>query len=410
MSSSKSFPLPVNGIDVLSEETSLQKGTAREAVNVDIDRTGGFARRDGFVAAEESGRLHSLYYAAQKGWTLIGEDNRLYRLNTETFTRTLLYTFGSPEPFSYMEYNGNIYCSNRSGMCWVPSDSVDARRVGLPPPDAPILSQAVGGLDPGHYGVCITMLDSRGEESGASTVGTLEVTTGALRLHGLPQSLNHTVVVYMTSTNGDVLREVTRFPAVFPLMDVSELAQGAQCDTQHLKPMAPGEFVRWLNGRIYTARDGVLYFSQPMRPHLYNPAHGLIPFSGHIAFIEAVADGLFVGDSRGVWFVDGADPSKASTRLVSQNRAIRRSSITVPSQYFDPEVVQQNSHVAMWLGTTGHTVGMPGGGVAELNSTRVRVDHGVAGRSAFLLRNGRKQVISLVNSLPTAAKGVALNS
>lgn len=61
---------------------------------------------------------------------------------------------------------------------------------------------------------------------------------------------------------------------------------------------------------------GTLYFSEAMRHHLNNPAHGFIQFGSCISFVEAVTDGLYIGDSRGVWFLSGTDPTKFEMKLV----------------------------------------------------------------------------------------------
>jgi hypothetical protein len=311
----------------------------------------------------------------------------------------------------YTEYNGNLYFSNRTSLGWVPSDSTTARPVGSDVPDAPTLSAADGGLTPGKYAVVITTINDRGEESGASAVRYLELPTGGgIRLSGLPQESGGKVYAYITSADGDVLRFAAEFPAVFPAYVVADIAAGGICDTQFLVPMPPGEFVRWHNGRLYTAMDGVLRFSEPRRPHLHNPAHGVIPFSGRIVLLEAVVDGIYVGDSRGVWFLAGGDPTKFVLRRVSAHRAVTRSGIMVPPEHFPPKQVASEFPVAAWLSTSGYVVGLPGGTTIELQPDRVKVPTGMSGRSAFLFRKGRKQLVTTVNSTSTGTFGTAVDS
>ena len=45
MSKTVPFPLPVLGLDLLSSETAMIKGTVRSAVNIDIGRAGRYARQ-----------------------------------------------------------------------------------------------------------------------------------------------------------------------------------------------------------------------------------------------------------------------------------------------------------------------------------------------------------------------------
>lgn len=411
MSQTKPYPLPAAGVDVLSNETSLVSGAVRAAVNVDIGRAGQFKRRAGYTRRVAIPGMHSLHYAPQKGWTLVARGAELCRLDPETYALTPLAPLGSPDLLTYAEYNGNLYFTNRASFGWVPSDSQSARPVGVPTPTAPTLSPALGGLTPGTYGVAITVLDERGEESGATEMQAIHLPEGGgIRLANLPQQLGWTVLVYITPTDGDLLRFAAELPAVFPSYVVAEQAQGGTLDTRYLVPMPPGDFVCWHSGRLFTAKHGALRFSEPMRPHLHNPAHGVIPFSGHIAFVESVGDGLYVGDSRGVWFLAGTDPAKFELRRVSTCRAVARSSIMVPPEHFPEKEVTATEPVALWLSTSGYVVGMPGGAIVELHPERVKVPSGLTGRSVFLLRGGRKQVVTPVNSTSTATFGTAVDS
>lgn len=412
MSQTKPYPLPVTGVDVLSSETALLQGAVRSAVNVDIGRAGRFRRRDGYTRRVAAAGMHSLYHAAQKGWTLVARDAELYRLDTATFAMTPLASLRSPEPLSYTEYNGNLYFTNRATIGWVPSDSASARAVGVPTPPPPnVAADTAGGLLPGKYGVVITLVDDRGEESGACRLQTVDLPAGGgIRLTSLPQQLGCTVFVYITGADDDQLRLVASLPAVFPTYLVSDTAQGGICYTRGLAPLPPGDFVCWHNGRLFTAKDGAVYFSEAMRPHLHNPAHNVIPFSGHVAFIESVGDGIYVGDSRGVWFLSGNDPTKFEQVRVSPNRAVARSSVMVSPKHFPEKQVPVDSPVAVWLSTSGYVVGMPGGTTVELQPDRIKVPSGLTGRTAFLLRGGRKQVVTPVNSTSTATFGTAVDS
>lgn len=411
MSQTKPYPLPITGVDTLSSETALVKGAVRSAVNVDIGRAGRFKRRAGYTRRVAHPGMHSLFYAAQKGWTLVARDSALYQLDISTYSLTPLAALSSPDKLEYTEYNGNLYFSNKTTIGWVPSDSTMARPVGVPVPTTPTLSAAAGGLTPGKYGVAITFVDDRGEEGGATELQVIDLPDGGgIRLANLPQRLGWTIFVYITSADGDVLRWAAELPAVFPTYVVAETAQGGELDTQFLVPLPPGDIVRWHNGRLFTAKNGALRFSEALRPHLHNPAHNVIPFSGHIAFVESVSDGLYVGDSRGVWFLSGTDPTKFEQRRVSTCRAVARSSIMVPPEHFPPKQVPAEAPVAVWLSTSGYVVGMSGGTTVELQPDRLKVPSGLTGRSAFLLREGRKQVVTPVNSTSTATFGTAVDS
>jgi len=413
MSKTTPFPLPVVGIDSLSNETALAKNTVREAINVDIGRAGRFKRRDGFSPRLNGVGYHSLYRANQKGWTLVAQDTQLYRLDISDYSLTLLAQLKSPDPLTYTEYNGNIYWSNKTTIGWIPSNSILARDVGVASPSVtPTLSISVGALLPGKYAVTLILIDDRGEQSGTCALQTINLPDGGgIKLEKLPIiGPTFSLQAFITSADGEILRVGATFPAIFPTYTITDQPAGAECDTLGLVPLPPGDIIRWHAGRLYTASNGALRFSEALRPHLYNPAHGIIPFSGHIAFVEAVVDGIYVGDSRGVWFLDGTDPTKFSLKQVSTCRAVTRSSIIISPESLPEKKIPTKNPVAIWLSTSGYVVGMEGGTTVELHPMRIKVPPGLVGRTTFLLRKGIKQVITPVNSTSTAVLGTAVDS
>lgn len=411
MSATRPYPLPATGIDSLSNETALLKGAVREAVNVDIGRAGRFSRRAGQTLRLTGSDYHSIWGAQQRGTMLVAKGAQLLRLNDDLST-TALATLNSGDPLAYTEYNGNVYWTSKTTLGWLPADSGTGTPTGRAVPElVPSLSAGAGGLLPGKYAVVITYIDDRREEGGATPVQTIDLPNGGgITLNGLPMRVGWAFRVYITDPDGSKFHRAEEFPAVFPNYTITQTAQGGDCDTQFLTPMPPGEFITWLAGRLYTAKLGTLYFSEAMRPHLHNPAHGFIQFSGFISFVEAVTDGLYVGDSRGVWFLKGTDPTKFEQIMVSTCRAVRRSSVKIPPEHLPEKKVPSPNPVAVWLSTSGYVVGMDGGATVELQPERVKVPAGLVGRSTFLVRKGMKQVVTPVNSTSTVAFGTAVDS
>lgn len=407
----KPYPLPTIGIDMMSNETALPAGAVRRAENVDIDRNGRFARRDGATRVLPEVGLHSLFHSVQKGISVVAKDDVLYQVNLDTFAMTLLYPLHSAHQLSYTEYNGNLYFTNRTTIGWIPATSDVARAVGVPQPDSPILGAAPGGLLPGQYTVTITYEDERGEEGPTADAQQFNLPNGGgIRLSGLFPRTGWTVNVYLTGADGDQLGRATSFPAVFTSLVVAEPPTGKPPLTQYLSTMAPGELICWHNGRLVTARDGALRFSEPLRPHLHDMAYGVLPVSGQVTMIESVSDGLYVSDNRGVWFFTGEDPTKFEQKVVSSAQAFMRSSAKVPPEYFPEKLVPDKNPVALWLSQDGYLVGMSGGATVRLQADRLKVPSGVTGRSVLLQREGRKQIVTPINSTQTAPAGTAVDS
>lgn len=411
MSKQTDLPLPQGGMDVRSNETALGEGTVRLAMNVDIGRDGRYKRRDGFSLVQAGVDLHSLYYSKENDLLLVCSRDKLNIVDVDAPSLTPIYTLKSTDPVDYTEYNGNIYFSNYTSTGYIRSGELTAQAIGVPTPISPTLSvNAVGGLDPGTYGVSLTLINSKGEVSGATRVQTIKLTTkGGIQLSDLPQTGTQ-FEVFVTPTDGEVLRSAGIFNVGFTEVLITDVAEGAECETLYLEPLQAGSFIRWHNGRLLTAKESTLYFSQPMRPHLFNRGHDYLLFSGSIKIMESVSDGLYVGDDRGVWFLSGADPEQFNMKRVSAARPLYGTGLSVASEHFNPKMVDSDHPVAVWLSEAGYMIGLPGGRVLEAQADRILVDREVTGRSAFLSREGRKQVVTTVNSGSTANAGAALDS
>lgn len=407
------IPKPVNGVDMLSDETSLVKGTVRSAYDVDIDRTGNYSRRAGKRKLSDVPH-HSMFYAVQRGICLVVSEATLYKVDPSTGAKDVLYALRSDDPVAYVEYNGNLYFTNRTTIGWLPSNSRVARPLGVPRlATVPgVAAAADGPYLPGSYGITFTLADDRGEESPPTDIQYVDLPTGGgIQLTGIQTPPGFTLRVYVTAPDGEVLYLSAKLPSSFTSYLLTEAPSGSPIDVTYYEPMPPGDFITWHNGRLFTGANGVVSYSQPFRHSLYDPAHGQIPMSGYLSLLERVVDGIYIGDSRGVWFLAGGDPSDVRLSLASTCRAVRGSAVVVPGEHLPQQQIGGSDlPLPVWLSTSGYTVGLPGGQVKELHANRVRVPSGMSGKSAFMIRNGRKQVVTPVNSNTTAGLGTAVDS
>lgn len=405
------LPLPVGGVDLLADETSLPAGTVRRAENVDIRRDGRFRRRDGYEIKLGGSGFHSLYTSSRG--TLVAQDSTVFALNTETFALMPLCEMGSDAPVDFIEFNGHTYLINRSAFWWIPANAPAARPVGvsLPARLPDVSAHDSGTLTAGTYSVAISRVDDRGEESPTRLLGQVSLPSGGgVRLSGMLPNLTSSYRVYLTPPDGDELYLAEEFSGAFAEYVVTRRPDGATRTTQHLKPMPCGDFVRSHAGRLYVAKDDTLYFSEALRPHLYDPRHNFVKFVGRITILESVDAGVVVGDSRGVWLAAGKDPEQFHLQRVSQAQAVRRSSLVVSGAHFNKELTQTDKNVAVWLSVEGYMLALPTGDVVPLHPERVRVAADLEGRSVFLIRDGIKQIITLVAATNRQTYGLAIDT
>lgn len=411
----KEIVVPSPGVDHLSDETKLAN-SSRELINVDITKNGNIRRRTGFRQRSSTPLLHSVYYYKRLDALFVMRGSTLCEWDKTTDVFTPVIHMSSNHPVRYVEYNGNLYAASKTSFGWLPNDAESTsefRPVGVPVPGVPTLSATGNGALPaGKYAVAMTFIDDRGEESGTSPVSFVTLPSqGGIEVSSLATpSPFFKIAIYVTSPDGEELRHVDDIPTIYSSYQITQLPDGEVMNTQHLTPMIPGEFVSWMNGRLYTARGNSLYFSDPMRPHAYNPVNNVIIFVGDIRLMEPTSDGLYVADDRGVWFLSGEDPSKFELQLVTESKAVHGSATRVPADHLPEGSETTQMDAPMWLTANGYVAGMPGGEVIRLNHSRVYLDPDINGYSAFVIKNGCKQVVTLVDSTDTMANGTAVDS
>jgi hypothetical protein len=404
------FPSITLGVDLLSNETSLPKGAVREAINVDIDRAGNFNRRAGYTKVVAGTQFHSIKTASLSGLVLVAQAHLLKQFDPSTYALNTVFTMNSDDPVDYTEHDGNLYATNKTTLFWLPQGDSAFRLLGVPTPQSPSLAAtATGGLDSGDYTVAVTVLDSRGEESGSSDYVAIRLASpGGVAVSNLP-TYGARVRIYITPPNGEGMYLAKEFASGPSSTSVGDDIRLKKLETSALEPLPPGNFVRGFNGRLYTAVDNVLNFSESFRYGLYFPAHNKIRFQDSISFIEPVMDGMFVGAGNRTYFLAGGDPTQWKQVPVNGSRPIYGSSVLVPSEHFPDKMIQSPAPVAVWLSNTGYFAGLPGGSVVPLQPDRLRIG-ATSGRSAILFREGRKQIVTPVNSSTTVTYGSAVDT
>lgn len=406
---------PIRGIDLLSDETSLladDKGkviAVREAVNVDIDRDGNISRRRGAGLKLAGSGYHSLYKAT-RNWLFACHQDELGVYDPATNAFTGLVTMNSNNQVSYAELNGNVYAFNVQFSCYFPPGSILAYNVGTAlPQTTPAFSAAAGGnLAPGTYGITYTVVAANGEESGTGPTVLVEVTNGAIQGLLFEVLTGARYRIYMTTANGAELYQAVEFAATTTSLLITDHEVGRQPRTQDLEPLPYGYLVRAHNSRLFVATTGFVYFSEAFRPHLYKPFHNFLPVTGAVRLLQPVDGGIFIGDSRGVRFYAGEDPTAYKVLETSHEVPVFGTGISIPGELVNPELGKDR--VAVWLTTSGFNIGTSDGQLIRVNAQQVKLPSYVQGCTALRLVDGRKQLVTPVNSNYSGANGVAIDS
>lgn len=85
-----------------------------------------------------------------------------------------------------------------------------------------------------------------------------------------------------------------------------------------------GHLLEIFNGRMYVAKENILFFSEPFAYGRFDMARGYIPYASRIQLVKAVSGGIYVGDEDRIFFEGGDGPRTFSHTLVADYPAVLR--------------------------------------------------------------------------------------
>jgi len=253
------------GLNNVLRPERTPKEYLKTADNVDIDKSGGIQKREGYTLID-SGSYHSVW--ADGNLCFAVKDGDLVQLDPQLNPTVVVPNVGL-DPISYFRIENSVYYSSRSvnGVL----ENGTSRDWGISRPNPyPTLSQVTGSLESGKYQVAITYASIDGRESGARVSGEIEVSTGSgIQLSGIPESEDPTVDmvnIYMSHDNGQVLyykASVSNGTSSYVLADDTGLRR--PLDTFNQVPAPKGHIVAQAHSRAWIAEDNYLWHSDPFQ-------------------------------------------------------------------------------------------------------------------------------------------------
>ncbi len=397
--------MPVEGIDLLSTDTGIKQGRARMVLNADIHRDGTITRRAGRTRIAQGHDFHSIRNTT--AGLLVGKGHGLYWVEPSTGTPVPLGNLNDPGPFDFTEYNGRIYVlTGKAVFTLEPGGYPEPCGVNLPSNLPDMTASEAGALPAGRYGVALTKVDAQGEESPAALLGFVELPNGGgIKLTNIETDLDGQYRVYLTAPGGQLPRLAETFYGGFNEYVVTRYPDGAACNTRNLKPLPGGRFIRGYKGRMLVAAGDTLWHSEALRQHLYDPTSGYTRFNGAIRMLEPTENGVYVGDSAGVWFIAGTDITNAQMIKVSSAQVIAGTALTVPGGL--ARRTELTGDLVVWLSTEGYVLASQEGQAVPLHADRVRIDPNISGSSALIFEDGAARLITMTGAGSAFGFGLA---
>ena len=304
-------PWPL-GIVNSKRDYVLPAGACLDALNIDFTDEGNAVSRSGYSETVAIDNGAGLSNQGEKVMIRNGSELGVVTAVNPLVITSLRAGLGT-DPVSYAERGGEVWWSNgtASGRC--NADNTDSPWAAPAPLDLVSVISGVGSLPPGDYRVCITHSMDDGEESHASTIESITLsTTGSIELT-LPAAASGTdnFVVYCTWGDGEVLQRATTVSSVTASVSITDLPEGRQIrDRAFLRPLPAGDAIAFHNGRLLSLKGEFLYYSRPYDYGLYNPAQDFIRLGATGSIVISVESGVFVVADR-TWFYAGTDIATA---------------------------------------------------------------------------------------------------
>lgn len=375
--------------------------------NVDIDRTGRLARRDGY-ASVRTDNAHSLWADEMQEFCLYVTGNRLMRLNADWSATPLAALQGVGKRVSFKRVSDRIYYANEVDTGVIERDA-SARSWGLPVPALPQPTVTVGDLPAGTYQYVMTYARADGQESGAPLAGTVMVNDGAGLIFQLPVPSDPGVAskyIYLSTPNGEALylagsaaAAATRFTYTGNALELN-----LPLATQFLQAAPAGQLVTYYRGRMYVAVGDVLYPSSSFGYELFD-LREYIPLDGRITMLAPLTDketvidrglgsGLFIGTDRSCGVLAGTAPENFQYVPKTDYGAIPGALAYVDGALFGDDSMGARQ-LPMWLTTQGICIGLPE--MAIRNLTRSHYTIPAAGLGAALFMPGPNRFLATAN-------------
>lgn len=387
---SQSF-MPCRGIDNTSEDAAMVQGGrepyvyVRDAVNVNVTPAGKLDMITSGGKVTDS-KYQSLWQSPlhKDVFAVFGED--LVKVKPD-WTHDHLMNIGGGHVV-YEVLNNHVIAASKQGLFVYDGQTCQPLTIDKPP--APIADDNVENAKPSSRSVAISWLRGSMESSLSDYV-----TAGESANIVLPMVLDPTITavnIYATSLGGtDMQLAGTVNSNATSYKIEADHALGMAAQFAHLSPMPTGKYLCYWRGRLITVTANVIRFSESLAYHLHDERHGFIQTSQRVTFIQPVENGLWVGQSDHVIFIQGTQPDDMTISIKSAQAPVPNSAIQIPSNDIG-EAAEGGSLVTVWLASNGYVAGSSAGQIIEYQAGRIS---NISAQSGTTVRFDRRLVTAV---------------
>ena len=262
-----------------------------DAVNVDLTDAGSFQCRPGYTRIGTDELCRGLVGQGMHGYYAAGTDLKL--LDVAGNSRVIGSVASAHAPVCSAVTPLGVVMSDTFSLQLLVGDQVS--RLAPPAPNPlPGVAATNGTLIAGAYGVLFVHEDAAGRRS-APTMPVYVSLPANAGLTVTSAARPYTLGVYVSSPDGDVFYRAGQLaPSATTLIVSSVALDGEAMMFEPMDLLPAGDVLCYHKGRLYSAVDGMLCYSQPYQFGLFRPAADFVSFDMPVAVMASVDEGLFI--------------------------------------------------------------------------------------------------------------------
>lgn len=316
------------GINNIAPTERLKASELAAALNVDVGLDSELVRRAGFSVLDAT--AHHNVWEADGGFVLATKGTGDL---VNTGTGAILYpALGNTRVWYTDLADGRTTFSN--GLICGVTDGATTTAWGVPiPPTLGAVTDVAGGLYPGDYQYALTYVrKSDGLEGGPLYAAPVTLTQGGLTLMGLPQDPDYTINVYLSSHNGEQLFLAGNTATGVFAFTGENADLVLPCRTDFLSPAPVGTVSALWRGHALVAVGDTLYAARFGQPELFDLRRDFKQFPAAITLIQPVDDGVWLGTTEFLCFLQGTEFDKLQFNRVADGRVVLGSGVAVDGE------------------------------------------------------------------------------
>jgi hypothetical protein len=153
-------------------------------------------------------------------------------------------------------------------------------------------------------------------------------------------------------------------------------------------------------GRIYLAQGSTLWATELFKYHYVDRTKGFMQFEHDIVLLMAMTDGLYVGTTQGIYFIQGV-LGEFKLSMVAASPVLPGSGVWVPADLVHPQAANQpipTGEAAVFMTEAGICAGFDSGTCYNLTQARVVFPQAISAAALFRQDSGANTYVAVADS------------